>query len=120
MNDTAECKNTDRELWRSPDDGRGSYYADSIHVTEGGGIGIDVGGHVIVKPLRDWHAMAVRPPTVNDPRWCDYCQSWHGNPCGEGCVWLPTNPTVEQMRATDLKERRAHNRKHPLPVTFAR
>lgn len=29
--------NTDRELWRERDD----YYADSIHVTEGGGIGIN-------------------------------------------------------------------------------
>lgn len=59
MNDTAECKNTDRELWRGPDEGNGSYYADSIHMTEGGGIGIDVGGRVIVMPLRDWHALAV-------------------------------------------------------------
>lgn len=39
------AKNTDRELWRGPDKGAGSYYADSIHVTEGGGIGINVGGH---------------------------------------------------------------------------
>lgn len=32
--------NTDREIWRGPDTGDGSYYADSIHVTEDGGIGI--------------------------------------------------------------------------------
>lgn len=47
--------NTDRELWRErPDD----YYADSLHVTEGGGIGINCGGHVIVQPIREWHRLA--------------------------------------------------------------
>lgn len=48
-----EIKNTDRELWRlDPDD----YYSPSIHVTESGGIGIDVGGTVIVRPAEEWHA----------------------------------------------------------------
>jgi hypothetical protein len=46
--------NTDRELWRERDD----YYADSIHVTEGGGIGINVGGTVFVMPLKKWHDLA--------------------------------------------------------------
>lgn len=53
--------NTDRELWRErPDD----YYADSIHVTASGSIGINCGGTVIVKPVREWHALAGRdlPP----------------------------------------------------------
>lgn len=51
MNDEPK-QNTDRELWReTPED----YYADSIHVTEGGGIGINCGGTVIVRRLRDWH-----------------------------------------------------------------
>jgi hypothetical protein len=52
------CQNTDRELWRDPDDENGSYYAGSIHVTKDGGIGINCGGLVIVKPLREWHALA--------------------------------------------------------------
>jgi hypothetical protein len=60
MSDTTGAKNTDRELWRGPDQGTGSYYADSIHVTEGGGIGINCGGYVFVRPLRDWHAMPAR------------------------------------------------------------
>lgn len=47
--------NTDRELWRERD---GDYYADSIHVTTSGGIGINCGGYVIVMPLRDWHTAA--------------------------------------------------------------
>lgn len=52
-------KNTDRELWREGDR-VDDHYANSIHVTEGGGIGIDCGGHVIVKPLSAWHALAAR------------------------------------------------------------
>jgi len=47
--------NTDRELWRERP---GDYYADSIHVTEQGAIGVNVGGHVIVLPVRDWHRRA--------------------------------------------------------------
>lgn len=58
-------QNTDRELWRErPDD----YYADSLHVTEGGGIGINCGGLVFVKPIREWHALAKaqQQPTPGD------------------------------------------------------
>lgn len=47
--------NTDRELWRERE---GDYCADSIHVTESGGIGMNVGGHVIVLPIRAWHQAA--------------------------------------------------------------
>lgn len=58
MSDQNATVNTDRELWRGPDEGCGSYYADSIHVTEGGGIGINCGGYVIVMSLRAWHRIA--------------------------------------------------------------
>ena len=57
-------RNTDRELWREQSNLPGdpdNYYAPSIHVTELGGIGINVGGHVIVKPLREWHSLASEP-----------------------------------------------------------
>ena len=53
MSDTPRT-NTDRELWRERE---GDYYADSVHITERGGLGIDCGGNVIVKPLRAWHAL---------------------------------------------------------------
>ena len=53
--DAIACKNTDREIWRERE---GDYYADSIHVTEHGGIGIDCGGTVYVKPIREWHRLA--------------------------------------------------------------
>jgi len=44
-------KNTDIEIWREiPDD----YYSPSIHVTENGDIGINVGELVLVAPVRRW------------------------------------------------------------------
>ena len=49
------AKNTDRELWRESD---GDYYSPSLHVTESGAIGMNVGGSVIVMRIRDWHALA--------------------------------------------------------------
>lgn len=62
MSDNTACTNTDRELWRERD---GDFYADSIHVTEGGGIGINCGGNVFVKPLRGWHLLAVQAALSN-------------------------------------------------------
>lgn len=56
MSDNQPCVNTDRELWRETP---GDYYAPRIFVTEGGGIGIDVGGRVHVRPVRDWHLALV-------------------------------------------------------------
>ena len=55
MSTSGASKNTDRELWRERE---GDYYADSIHVTEGGGIGMNCGGFVIVLPIREWHRRA--------------------------------------------------------------
>ena len=46
MSDNAAI-NTDRELWRN------SY--DSVHITEGGGIGINNRGRVLVKTPKEWH-----------------------------------------------------------------
>ena len=53
--------NTDREIWRKGDgDGNGmSYYEPTIHVTQRGLIGINVGGHVYEKPVEEWHRLAV-------------------------------------------------------------
>ena len=60
------AKNTDIEIWRGESWAAGSdpdrYYADSIFVTaDGKGIGLNCGGHVIVKPIREWFALAERP-----------------------------------------------------------
>ena len=66
MNETYQ--NNDTELWRErPND----YYADSIHVTEHGGIGMNCGGHVIVARIRRWHWAADMLLCVNPklPTW---------------------------------------------------
>jgi hypothetical protein len=66
MTDQA-AENTDRELWRGPKDVNGdTAYADSIHVTREGSIGISVAGHVIVLPLREWHRLAMQRHTNAD------------------------------------------------------
>lgn len=49
------CENTDKEIWRERP---GDFYADSIHVTEQGGIGLNVGGRVMVLPVRKWFELA--------------------------------------------------------------
>ena len=51
--------NTDTELWREPqENGSTDYYSNSIHHTSDNKLGINVGGHVIVKSLEDWHKLA--------------------------------------------------------------
>ena len=54
---TDAALNTDREIWRERED---DYYADSIHVTENSGIGINCGGMVYVRPVREWHRLAAQ------------------------------------------------------------
>jgi len=49
--DEKPCVNTDTELWRKNKD----YYSPSIHVTQFGDIGINVGGYVLVAPIEKWH-----------------------------------------------------------------
>ena len=45
--------NTDREIWRRVP---GDYYSPSLHVTQEGAIGINVGGHVVVAPVEALHS----------------------------------------------------------------
>lgn len=56
-----QAANTDVELWREHP---GDYYADSIHVTTQGGIGINCGGTVYVLPVRTWHGMVAELATL--------------------------------------------------------
>lgn len=58
LNVGGPCENTDRELWRGPDEGGGDFYADSIFITKEGALGINCGGSVYVKPIREWHRLA--------------------------------------------------------------
>ena len=55
MNEPVE--NTDKEIWREIE---GEYYCSKIFVTEQNAIGIDVGGHVYVKTVYEWHQQADR------------------------------------------------------------
>lgn len=55
MNEPVE--NTDKEIWREIE---GEYYCPKIFVTEQNAIGIDVGGHVYVKTVYEWHQQADR------------------------------------------------------------
>jgi len=66
VSDTQAVENTDRELWRGPDLGNGDYYADSVHVTLGGGIGINVGGRVIVMRPNEWHNVCQEAADLRD------------------------------------------------------
>lgn len=61
-----ECQNTDTHLWPIVSE---DAYAPSIHATAQGSIGMNVGGYVIVMPIRDWHALAEAKyprPTLKD------------------------------------------------------
>lgn len=57
--DVKAALNTDKEIWRERPKG---YYSDSIHVTKDGNIGINCGGFVIVKSVREWHRLARLTP----------------------------------------------------------
>ena len=72
--DSHTATNTDVELWRKSD----SFYAPSIHVTGGGGIGIDCGGRAIVAPVEVWHGLGKTFLCVNEklPRWKHKLAMW--------------------------------------------
>lgn len=56
MNETTNS--TDRELFRENADSPHAYYEPSVHVTEGGLIGMSVAGTVYVKSIAEWHQLA--------------------------------------------------------------
>ena len=58
------AQNTDRELWRERE---GDFYADSIHVTKDGGIGMNVGGTVFVMTIKAWHSAAALRDRLAQP-----------------------------------------------------
>lgn len=60
--------NTDKELFREIE---GDIYSPSLHITNSGGIGINVSGHVLVAPIRKWHAAGNKILAVNPslPEW---------------------------------------------------
>lgn len=93
MSELQAALNTDREIWRESENGP------SIHVTEGGGIGINVGGHVIVLPVREWFGVVAKTRTFALP------------------VPAPAEPAQEVESRSSLK-RKAVMRGEKMP-TFA-
>lgn len=55
LTDVQASQNTDREVWRETP---GDFYSNSVHLTATGGLGINVGGTVYVKPPAEWHRLA--------------------------------------------------------------
>jgi hypothetical protein len=67
MSGNQACENTDIEIWRGPDEGGGDFYADSLFITKKGALGINCGGSVYVKPIREWHRLAGGPISIPKP-----------------------------------------------------
>jgi hypothetical protein len=63
---TREClkEASARIVWSSPDD----MQMDNVFVTPLGGIGVSIAGNVIVKPAREWHALASTPAPAQGGR----------------------------------------------------
>jgi hypothetical protein len=103
------CQNTDRELFRETE---GDYYAPSLHVTQSGGIGINVGGTVYVKPLREWHKLAggmvgLSTPSATEPTRPFGCKCGANTPAEcqkpeEECdgMWGPLTPSSSTVTIT--------------------
>ena len=83
--------NTDRDLWREPP---GDYYADRVFLTEGGGIGMDRGGHCRVLSIKEWFRAqkerdellllfynAMNIGAMQDFPTIDQCRDWLGAIC---------------------------------------
>lgn len=88
--DDETYENTDREIWCERE---GDFYADSIHVTKEGGIGINCAGHVFVKPIRAWHSQAKEVEQmrealkVADAALCE-ARTFIASRADEGWAWL--------------------------------
>lgn len=57
------CKNTDIHLWKKDPE---NHFSPSVHATENGGIGINVGGHVIVMSVEKWHELGCLRVALTD------------------------------------------------------
>lgn len=98
------CTNTDSELWR---ESFGDFYANSVHVTKTGSIGINVGGIVIVMPLEKWHAAAlatlsVQPVPNGSVAWPGWAED-----AAETYAYLYQNDTRQNIRVDVLNAFRA-------------
>lgn len=104
-----QVTNTDRELWRERE---GDYYADSIHVTTSGGIGINCGGTVIVKSLRQWHNddAELRALRKSESQIVDLGDSC----CVEGCEGEKFYRKIAQLEAENAALRQLRDEVEPV------
>jgi transcriptional regulator with XRE-family HTH domain len=57
-------------------------------------LGVSPGWLLFGEGGRPPHAPEARPL-----RLCGLCRAWHDRPCGNGCVWQPTDPTLDQVES---------------------
>ena len=100
-------ENTDHELFRETP---GDAYAPSLHVTKQGGIGINVGGLVFVKPLRAWHGLAVQTE--------DYVQQRIAAACAEKDKRIVELEKEIDSHAWDISPAMAHAKIDELNATL--
>lgn len=92
-----EKRNTDKQIWRETP---GDYYSPSIHVTEGGGIGLQVSGNVIVLPVQKWMELAMQPKI--EP--CPKCGQTPDGMGGEYPCELCGQPTMHDPSYVNLSD----------------
>lgn len=115
---SGSAENTDRELYRER---AGDYYADSIHVTADGGIGMNCGGLVLVRPIRKWHEAAYgwhsvrhEPAPKEEPLIGGYAKGKAAIILGE--VWLgPDGAWYEGDCNTKCRSAPTHWKRMPDP-----
>lgn len=59
------CENTDRHLW--PEISEPGAPEERLFITKEGALGINCGGYVYVKPIREWHRLAGGPFPFHTP-----------------------------------------------------
>ena len=98
--DTARTvTNNDKILWRKiPGDPNS---LPSLHVTEQGAIGINVGGTVHVMPAEQWHALAARLAEAENWPQCEICNcplQDQGTPNGLVCILCNKHELVAKLQ----------------------
>lgn len=92
-------ENTDREIYREVP---GDYYSPSLHVTNDGKIGIDAGGLVFEKSVREWHNLARDNEFIIEGERCE-CENceeirdFENNIC-EDCITCELSTALEAAK----------------------
>ena len=97
----ADPGNDKKRVWFFTDAGGATIFMDTA-----GGLGIDIGGQVIIKPVREWHRLAggggsildmplseIKPPVPEMSPCCgvSFKRSGHGLSCSGCGEWFPVS-----------------------------